>query len=299
MRARHLVPLLLSLALTPAIGRAAGPAWKLVAELQPRHRVTVAAFLDEQRGITGGCDTDVYVGAVFTTGDGGKSWAPAQVADASSCRFGLEALPSGAAWSCGNGGDVRASSDGGRRWTRVADFGGTMPSQPRLLSFADGRRGAVATPGALGLTANGGKTWSRPALPRGAGRIAGIAVTAEGAATAVRVLDEDGKLWITRDGGAAWTAALSPLRDPVFDSSTGPQAALRIRPDGEGSLVVNVDRDGLPAAQAWRTRDGGKTWAAEVVPGLVPSVVTLSADGDLLTSFDMHVLRLFRRAAAP
>jgi photosystem II stability/assembly factor-like uncharacterized protein len=293
---RRAVLLPLVCALLARSADAAAPAWTLAAELTPGHRVTVAAFLDAQRGITGGCDSGLYVGAVFTTGDGGKAWAPAKVADASSCRFGLEAHPSGAAWSSGNGGDIRASSDGGRSWTRVADFGGTMPSQPRLLSFADALRGAVATPGALGVTADGGKTWARPALPSGAGRIAGIAVTAEGAATVVRLLDEEGKLWASRDGGATWAAAPSPLRDPVFDSSTGPQAALRILPDGEGALVVNVDRDGMPAAEVWHTRDGGATWSAETVPGLPPSVVTLSADGRLLAAFDMHVIRLYRRA---
>jgi photosystem II stability/assembly factor-like uncharacterized protein len=295
MSAPRLAALLFALA--PLAPHAAAPGWTLVAELEPKHRVTVAAFLDERRGVTAGCDTGLYVGAVFTTGDAGAAWTPAQVADPSSCRFGLELLPSGAAWSSGNGGDIRASVDGGQRWTRVADFGGTMPSQPRLLSFADGQRGAVATPGALGLTADGGKTWTRPALPKGAGRVAGLAVTAEGGAAVVRVLDDEGKLWLTRDAGATWTAAPSPLQDPVFDSSTGPQAALRVRPDGEGTLVVNLDSDGMPAARAWRTRDAGKTWTEEAIPGLRPSVVTLSAGADLLTSFDMHVIRLYRRAA--
>ncbi len=285
----------LGLLLLAPVARAATPGWTLVSEIEVQHRVTVAAFFDERRGITGGCETPSYSGVVFTTGDGGKTWSPAQVTDASSCRFGLEALAPAAAWSSGNGGDIRASADGGRSWTRVANFGGTMPSQPRLLSFADARRGAVATPRELGVTSDGGATWARPALPAGVGRLVAVSFTAEGGGTALRILDEDGRLWTSRDGGATWAVGKSPLSSPVYDSPSGPQAALRVLPGGEGVLAAILDQDGIPAGRVYRTRDGGATWAEEAIPGgLRPSVLTLSSDASLLTSFDTRALRVYR-----
>lgn len=284
--------------LAPPVARGGDAGWTLVSEVEVQHPTTVAAFFDERRGITGGCETPSYSGAVFTTSDAGKTWARGQVADASSCRFGLEALAPAGAWSCGNGGDVRASTDGGRTWTRLADFGGTMPSQPRLLSFADARRGAIATPRELGVTSDGGSSWARPALPAGAGRVVGISLTGEGAGTVLRLVGEEGRMWSSGNAGAAWTPAASPLQAEVYDSPSGPQVALRFLPGGEGVLAAIVDQDGVPAGHVYRTRDGGKTWAEEQLPGgLKPSVITLSSDGTILASFDSHVLRLYRRQA--
>ena len=58
-----------------------------------------------------------------------------------------------------------------------------------------------------------------------------------------------------------------------------------------------VEEDGLPAGRVYRTVDGGRTWAEERVEGGVPSSpLALSADGELLTSLEHTVVRLYRRA---
>jgi photosystem II stability/assembly factor-like uncharacterized protein len=280
----------------PALARSAAPEWALALEREPQHPVTVAAFFDEQKGVTGGCETPSYSAVLRYTADGGKTWSTPVIADSSSCRFGVEALAPNLAWSSGNGGDIRTSTDGGRTWTRLSNFGGTMPSQARLVSFADQQRGAVAAPRELGITSDGGKTWQRAGLPSGTTRIAAVSLVADGAGTVLRLLDVDGMLWASRDGGATWKELRSPLQDPIWDSPAAAQAALRFLPGGVGVLAAILDRDGVPTGRIHRTVDGGVTWTEEIIQGgFPPSNLTLSSDGTLLVSFDLHKLRVFRR----
>ena len=61
------------------------------------------------------------------------------------------------------------------------------------------------------------------------------------------------------------------------------------------ATLAVVDQDGVPAGRVYRTHDGGASWTEEqLAGGLRPSVVTLSSDGKLLTSFDARVLRVYR-----
>ena len=112
-------------------------------------------------------------------------------------------------------------------------------------------------------------------------------------ASRIRLLDENGDLWVSANRGASWTQAQSPLKVPVFESLTAPRAAMRFTAAGDGVLAVIADEGG-PKGHVYRTRDGGKTWAEEVVPGLPASVLTVSTDAKLLTSFDQYTIRLYR-----
>lgn len=263
----------LALLLAPVLA-AAQPAWRAVLELPVSHPVSVAAFVDEEVGLTVGAH-----GAKFTTRDGGTTWAAAE--NSSACRYGVELHPGGAAWSAGNHGEVRVSSDHGAHWSAVASFG----TSTRVLSFVDARRGLVASADYLGITSDGGRSWTEVKLPRDAGPIAAASLSEEAGAVRLRLLDEDGRIWVSGDAGATWGAAPSPLRRPVMESLRGPHAALRFQPDGTGVLAaIFVEPDG-PRGRVYRTRDGGKTWQEETVPaGLRPSAITLSKDGRLLTS---------------
>lgn len=269
----------------PTRAGAGGPQWKLAVESPIVHRATVATFLDEQHGMTAG-----YAGAMYVTRDGGKTWTPAT--NSSACRFGLEARP-GAAFTSGNQGHVRLSTDGGEHWTAVAGFGRTEPSHARFLSFADGKRGLIATPNEAALTLDAAATWTKLELPGKIAAIAAVSASEEGGALRLRLLDETGALFASGDGGKSWAEARSPLRGAVFESMTAPWAALRFN-GGEGVLAAFVDEDG-PRAHVYRTRDGGKSWTEEAVPAAMPAgAPSLSFDGKLLTTCDSKAVRVYR-----
>jgi photosystem II stability/assembly factor-like uncharacterized protein len=282
------LPGVLALALTlagPLAARAAPPRWTLLAESTVTHKASVAAFVDEKNGMTAG-----YAGTMYFTHDGGKSWSPAM--NASACRFGLEARP-GAAFTVGNAGNVRASADGGEHWTVLAQFGRSEPGHARFLSFVDAKRGLVASPEDLGLTADGGNTWTRVAAPPRAGMVAAVSLSEEGGALLLRVLDENGALWLSGDAGKTWAQAASPLTSPVFESMTTPWAAMRFT-GAEGVLAAFVDEKSGPRGRVFRTRDGGKTWAEEQVQELKTGTPTFSYDGKLLVTFDTTTVHVYR-----
>jgi photosystem II stability/assembly factor-like uncharacterized protein len=275
--------LLLALATFVPHAAAAAPAWKLVSEAPITHKASVAAFLDEKNGITGG-----YAGAMYVTQDGGKTWSPGT--NSSACRFGLEARP-GAAFTAGNHGHVRASKDGGAHWTSAASFGRQLPGHARFLSFVDAKRGVVASPSDLGLTADGGESWTKFDPPPEASAIAAVSLAEEGGALRLRVLDETGDLWLSLDGAKTWAQAPSPLRDPVMASMTTPWAALRFN-GPEGVLAAFLD-EGLPKGHVYRTRDGGKTWAEDPVDKLAIGSPNLSWDAKVLVTFDAQTLHVY------
>lgn len=276
--------LFLTFALATPRGAAAAPTWKLAADAPITHKASVAAFVDEKNGMTAG-----YAGTMYFTSDGGKTWAPGT--NASACRFGLEALP-GAAFSAGNAGEVRASVDGGAHWTALGNFGRQEPGHARFLSFLDAKRGLIASPSDLGLTADGGATWTKLAAPPEAGVIAAVSISEEGGALRLRVLDENGELWLSVDGGKTWGKAASPLRKPVMESMSTPWASLRFH-GPEGVLAAFVD-DGGPKGRLYRTRDGGKTWNEEDVEGLKVGTPNLSWDGKVLVTFDYVAVHVYR-----
>lgn len=277
--------LALSLALgVPLASRATG--WRLAGEAPVTHKATVAAFVDEKNGVTAG-----YAGAMYVTHDGGKTWTPGM--NSSACRFGLEVLPGGAGWTAGNQGNVRVSKDGGEHWSVGASWGRNEPRQARHLSFVDAKRGLIASQEELAITADGAESWTNLAIPPKAGMIAAVSLSEEAGGLRVRLLDEDGSLWLSDDRGATWKQAPSPVKGPVFESMTAPRATMRFTPAGEGVLAAILDEGG-PNAHVYRTRDGGKSWQEEAVGGLPPSVLTLSSDGKLLTAFDQYTIRLYR-----
>jgi photosystem II stability/assembly factor-like uncharacterized protein len=282
----HAVRLIaLSLALAaPFSSRAAS--WRVAREIKVEHSATLAAFIDDQNGITAG-----YAGQVFVTHDGGKTWSKA--VNSSACRFGLEVLPGGAAWTAGNYGHVRVSKDGGEHWSPAASWGRNEPRQARHLSFVDAKRGLIGSQEEVAITADGGETWTNLAIPEKAGMIAAVSLSEEGGSLRIRLLDENGALWSSGDRGTTWTQAQSPVKGPVFESMTAPRAAMRFTPAGEGVLVAMVGET-EPRGHVYRTGDGGKTWQEEASAELPASVVTISSDGKLLTAFDQYTIRLYR-----
>jgi photosystem II stability/assembly factor-like uncharacterized protein len=234
--------------------------------------VSAAGFYDESYGITVGPDDDVR----FTT-DGGRTWTKSS--PELHCRNGLDIVDTKVAWHCGNGG-TRVSTDGGRTWRTVA------PSPCASLSFLSSQTGWAASPFLLAATADGGETWNRLNPPVGRRNIVAIALrTVEDG----YVLDEEGNLLVTADGGRSWETHSLGLKAGLrlMDSAGGSRTVMRFLDAENGGVVFDlVDRSVWFAA----TEDGGRNWKLSEITELRNQSsyyhLFLSPDGRLLTATD-------------
>jgi photosystem II stability/assembly factor-like uncharacterized protein len=223
---------------------------------------------------------------VVRTVDGGKHWQdvtpPVKIA-ASSAFAGRDA-----AWI--EAGALRPAAkeplyrtlDGGRTWRLV----GAVPSEC-ALDFVDRRHGWCSAIGAatgsetvnLLRTTDGGATWrtashtglydkgsTQGALPFSCDKT--IAFTSPAVGWAAQYCNGGNpRLFVSRDGGTHWRAlGLIPLPKQLLPTA-GEGVSL---PAVSGSrIVVSVDVGGLPhgATVIATSRNGGKTWHTQLVPG--------------------------------
>lgn len=253
--------------------------WQVVGTSGVGQPVYYAGFLDEAFGVTVG-----YGGDVRYSTDGGATWAEGE--NSSMCRFGLEVVDEQTAWNCGNGGHVRLSTDGGRTWQPVTNFGPSAPNHCRFLSFLDATTGWAAAPSLLGMTADGGETWQEIVLPEGVTTIAAIHLRTPRDGY---LLDADGRLFVTSDGGASWSGrALDFTAEALLMRAASPTVVLRFVDEQRGMIVLpRGSADEGYAPWSAYTEDGGASWRLDRLPveGGLPFLF-LSRDLSVLTLLD-------------
>jgi photosystem II stability/assembly factor-like uncharacterized protein len=183
-------------------------------------------------------------------------------------------------WQCGMN-NVSVSTDGGKTWKAVADKAG---GQGCVLSFANADTGWFGFGTKFEATKDGGATWEALVLPAGASKIAAISLRTpmDG-----YLVDANGVLYITKDGGKTWSSQSLGLENPDIQGfvSQGfvneiPQAAIRFVDSGHGLIVLGLSgKDGMIAL---RTADGGKTWKEESLPAKFGAAY-ISRDGKFVT----------------
>jgi photosystem II stability/assembly factor-like uncharacterized protein len=154
------------------------------------------------------------------------------------------------------------------------------------MGAADGDVAWYLSPTSLQGTADGGVTWTEITLP---GDVSPDKVAAVSSRTASEgyLLDYDGNLYTTVDGGESWTSQALDLAEygetklPSI-GSTGAPVAMRFPDADDGVIVMSLLGGGDTKLVALRTRDGGQTWQKEVVPAEV-GALHLTHDGNLLT----------------
>ena len=175
-------------------------------------------------------------------------------------------------WQCGAG-NVSLSTDGGKTWKVTVEKAGGSGC---ILAFADTETGWVGSGSKFQMTTDGGATWEELVLPEGVGQVAAISLRTP---TDGYLVDMDGVLHITQDGGKTWSFQSLGLDDPSIMDLETPLAAVRFF-DAENGLVV-LGLFGESNMVALRTADGGETWQEENLPvGL--GTPYLSRDGRFL-----------------
>jgi photosystem II stability/assembly factor-like uncharacterized protein len=255
--------------------------WKVVQQVAYSHPVNLAGFFNDSFGITVG-----FAGETHYTSDGGQTWPKAQ--NKSMCRFGLDIVDENVAWACGNGSGVGLTTDGGKTWQGVEDFGGLEPNHCRFMSALDAKISWAAAPKKLGATNDGGATWNTLVLPEG---IQGIAAIALRTATDGYVLDTTGALFVTTDGGKTWsTYSLGLASGENLSVSSAPSAAMRFTDSNNGLVVFALKTDNVTGVFSARTTDGGQTWQREQLPiDYTLPTLYLAHDGVTLTA--KHYIR--------
>lgn len=117
------------------------------------------AFGDAMHGCIVASDRGYEYGRIFTTTDGGETWAAGE--EGLPALFTVQLFKNNSGWVAGRSGTVLKTFDGGNSWTTV----GTTSYWLSLSSFVDMNTGWVADPaGHLTRTIHGGIAWTPQSL---------------------------------------------------------------------------------------------------------------------------------------
>lgn len=255
--------------------------WEVILQTEGEKPMRMAAFLDENTGYTSGPQAN----KVHYTSDGGQTWTKAE--SSPYCVFGLDIVDAQTVRICAldyqglstDSGQTWQIDDGGQTWRIGSGVGGNGC----LLSFTNASTGWILDSQKLRVTVDSGQTWEDVAVPE-IGNIAAISLRAPGEGY---VLDFDGTLHTTQDGGKNWSSQshldLEKYEGLKFMPIALSTAAMRFFDADRGLIVLNLIGDeGKTKVVALHTADGGQTWEDEVVTSDIGSL-HLSRDGKVLT----------------
>ncbi len=183
-------------------------------------------------------------------------------------------------WQCGLK-NVSVSTDGGKTWRAIADKAGGMGC---MVAFADANTGWLGSGNKVQATSDGGATWQELVLPGEVNKVAAISLRTRSDGYLV---DANGVLHITRDGGKTWSSRSLGLDAPnILGFGSGPfvnetpQAAVRFLDANRGVVILGLS--GKTNLIALRTADGGQSWKEENLPAELGTPY-LSRDGKFLS----------------
>lgn len=246
------------------------PKWDTVLEANSQALTYMTGFDNESYDISVG-----YSGQIKYTSDGAKTWNDGE--NSSYCRFGLTILPDGVAYTCGNAGHVTKTTDSGKTWSRMADFGDYEPNQCRILSFINADTGFIAATSRLAYTSDGAKTWNELTLPED---IIGLRFVND---KACYLIGTSGTLYISSDLGQSWNKTAFTLPKDIKIKTTLNSATINVTDDNIEFFCIGDDN----TLHIMCSTDNGDTWEEEEHPSVEKKTfLYLSQDGHYLTAND-------------
>jgi len=195
-----------------------------------------AKLLDDKTGWVVGA-----FGAVFKTGDGGKTWE-AQQTPTLDYLFGVDFASATQGVAVGKSGVILTTDDGGKTWTKQQS--GTDRNLFSVVYATPTHLWVVGDWGAVVESKDGGKTWSDRTLPDD------VVLTSQSwpSETTGYIAGEFGTIEKTSDGGQTFTKVQTGTDKTIFGIAfTTPEQGWAVGIDG---LVM-------------RTKDGGATWQTQ------------------------------------
>lgn len=195
-------------------------------------------------------------GGLFRTANGGSSWKT--LGTGSTARSLALLAPSEQLVLTASGSGLRRSTDGGETFAPVRaravarrSFSGVAAARDRTI-WAWGPR-------TLARSGDGGRSWAAATLPgatRGARAALRIRQVAAWSRTVVLLLDGDGRVWRSRDGGRSWEQQYA-----IGGSIAGGLAIA----SANAAYVVRDGFGGSRDSYLLHTTDGGRTWQPQFV----------------------------------
>lgn len=211
-------------------------------------------------------------GLILKTTDGGATWTPQTFPLETKVRLlHVGQSPDGRLWITGERNTLLVSDDGGRTFSPRADWRDVGIND---VAFATPETGwLVAEFGELRHTADGGATW-QDTPPADASLLATDACDASGLGVAVGL---QGRVLITQNAGASWTALPPTGPDHLFDVTchgqdfiaVGDRGAI-VRGNARTQTTEPVAIAGAPTV--WRTavrKEGNRLLLAGAASGIV------------------------------
>jgi hypothetical protein len=248
--------------------------WKVVLETKVNHGTTLCAFENPDFGITVGPHGETHY-----TLDKGESWPLGRTTV--QCRFGLDILDSNRSVSAGNGG-VCISKDGGKYFSTI------MKDRYDLVSFASAEQGWIGNRRLVKETANGGASWKDIPVPEKLKMILGMNMFGSGSGY---ILDKDGTLFFTDDGGSTWSSKIVKSENGDI-SLVHSLSVMRWKDQAKGSVITWYRKGEKKGWILLITENGGKTWSSEVLNVGAYGTPYLSRDSKYLTIFDISSKRI-------
>lgn len=247
--------------------------WKLISDSKVETAVYYAGFLNESLGVTVG-----YSGATSYTEDGGENWSKS--ANVSACRYGLDLYSEDYIIDSGNSGVNLVSKDKGKTWSELGKFP-LKGSYNKFLSILDTNNIYIGAKRNLGVSKDGGATWTVLDLPEGCntGRnmITGMFfLTPE----IGYLLSSDNTLYKTIDSCKSWTSQVIDLGGEKIASTNMPSVAINFQDEDHGMLVIALASYTL---RCLKTENAGSSWESVEMPIVTCFNPYLSRDGKYLT----------------
>lgn len=245
--------------------------WSVAVETEYAFPSYLIGYYNENTALSIGYNGEIHYINAET-----QDWPAAE--NTSLCRFGMDIIDGTTCYTCGNGGHVTKSTDGGKTFTRVADFGGSEPSQCCMMSFCDENNGLIASASRLAITADGAATWTELTVPSGI-----LAIRMETPEQFCYV-GSDFNFYKTTDGGTTWDAV--PMDLPLGDGYLSGLRNFTLSVDGDNMYSVFCIESETKTLKSYSTADGWISCTENKIPemtGLEKAYIYLNQDGTMMT----------------